>query len=122
MFCLNHSVPHEDCADCRPTVTRMRPTVFAELAAAELHRGTGCCAACEYLYFGQPALCPRCKQQVRLVGAPDDGLLTRLSVMHGSADRAERSSGQAGRGEPATAAMVLGRPPALASRARTAEA
>jgi hypothetical protein len=122
MFCLHHPVPHEDCADCRPTVTRMRPTVFAELAAAELHRGTGCCAACEYLYFGQPARCPRCRQPLHLVDEPGDGLLARADVLHLSADRATWSAGQGRHAEPATAALVLGRPPALTSRARTAEA
>lgn len=122
MFCRHHSVPHEDCADCRPTVTRMRPTVFAELAAAELHRGTGCCAACEYLYFGQPDRCPRCGQPVRLEGALADDLPRRSPDRHLPTDRSERLTGQGRRSESSTAARVPGRPPALALRPTTAEA
>lgn len=64
MFCSNHPIPQEDCAACEPTLVSMRPTVFAELAAAELRNGTDCCAVCEYLYFGKPTVCPRCNSPV----------------------------------------------------------
>jgi hypothetical protein len=38
----------------------MRPTVFAELAAAELRSGTECCRGCDYVYYEVIDNCPRC--------------------------------------------------------------
>jgi len=38
----------------------MRPTVFAELAAAEMRSGTECCRGCDYVYREVVAKCPRC--------------------------------------------------------------
>lgn len=121
MFCYKHSVPHEDCADCRPTVTRMRPTVFAELAAAELHRGTGCCTACEYLYFGQPARCPRCKLPVQPAGAKADVFAARPPALGRPAGEAEWVRGLDRRAERSTAGMLSSRPATHADRARKAE-
>ena len=60
MFCADHSYPHEDCPDCLATVAAMRPTVFAELAAAELCSGTESCRSCDYVYHEVLAQCPRC--------------------------------------------------------------
>lgn len=60
MFCANHSYPHEDCPDCLATVTAMRPTVFAELAAAELRSGTMSCHGCEFVFVEAVDNCPRC--------------------------------------------------------------
>jgi hypothetical protein len=41
-------------------VAAMRPTVFAELAAAELCSGTECCPDCDYVYYEAVAKCPQC--------------------------------------------------------------
>ena len=60
MFCVNHSIPHEDCPNCLSTVAAMRPTVFAELAASELRSGTETCRGCDYIYHEVVAECPRC--------------------------------------------------------------
>ena len=60
MFCADHPYPHEDCPDCRVTLKAMRPTVFAELAAAELRSGTVCCRGCEFVFFDAVDNCPRC--------------------------------------------------------------
>lgn len=60
MFCVSHSIPHEDCPHCRKTVSAMRPTVFAELAAAELSAGTVCCLGCDLVYREALDACPRC--------------------------------------------------------------
>ena len=60
MFCATHTIPHEDCPDCRTVVAAMRPTVFAELAAAELCSGTECCPDCDYVYYEAVAKCPQC--------------------------------------------------------------
>ncbi|HEY9065233.1 MAG TPA: hypothetical protein VIO33_09640, partial [Burkholderiaceae bacterium] len=60
VFCAHHSIPHEDCANCRPLVAAMRPTVFAELAAVELCSGTECCPECDYVYHEAVARCPQC--------------------------------------------------------------
>jgi hypothetical protein len=38
----------------------MRPTVFAELAAAEMRSGTECCRGCDYIFQEVVATCPRC--------------------------------------------------------------
>ena len=38
----------------------MRPTVFAELAAAELCSGTESCPDCDYVYCEAVANCPQC--------------------------------------------------------------
>ena len=40
----------------------MRPTVFAELAAAEMRSGTECCSRCDYVYHEVAAKCPRCAE------------------------------------------------------------
>jgi hypothetical protein len=50
VFCTSHSIPHEDCPNCLTTVAAMRPTVFAELAAAEMRSGTESCGSCDYVY------------------------------------------------------------------------
>lgn len=60
MFCATHMIPHEDCPNCRATVAAMRPTVFAELAAAELRSGTESCPDCDYVYYEAVAKCPQC--------------------------------------------------------------
>jgi hypothetical protein len=60
VFCANHSIPHEDCPHCLTTVAAMRPTVFAELAAAELRSGTEYCRSCDFVYYQVVAECPRC--------------------------------------------------------------
>jgi hypothetical protein len=60
VFCAHHSIPHEDCPSCTTTVAAMRPTVFAELAAAELCSGTECCPDCDYVYYEAVAACPQC--------------------------------------------------------------
>ena len=60
MFCATHSIPHEDCPNCRTVVAAMRPTVFAELAAAELCSGTECCPDCDYVYYEAVSKCPQC--------------------------------------------------------------
>jgi hypothetical protein len=60
MFCANHSIPHEGCPNCQTLVRTMRPTVFAELAAAELRSGTVCCAGCNFVYFDVSDECPQC--------------------------------------------------------------
>jgi hypothetical protein len=62
VFCSCHSVPHEDCARCASTVATMRPTVFAELAAAELRSGTEFCTACDFVYCEAVTKCPRCSE------------------------------------------------------------
>jgi hypothetical protein len=62
MFCANHTIPHEDCPNCRTVVAAMRPTVFAELAAAELCSGTECCPDCDYVYYEAVAKCPQCHE------------------------------------------------------------
>jgi hypothetical protein len=71
MFCTKHSIPHENCPSCLPTVVAMRPTVFAELAAAELHAGTHVCPRCDYLLYQAVASCPRCVAPYRLQGRPE---------------------------------------------------
>ncbi len=38
----------------------MRPTIFAELAAAEMRSGTECCRGCDYVFREVVAKCPRC--------------------------------------------------------------
>jgi hypothetical protein len=38
----------------------MRPTVFAELAAAELCSGTECCPDCDHVFCEAVAKCPQC--------------------------------------------------------------
>ena len=78
MFCAHHQIPHEDCPTCLPTVAAMRPTVFAELAAAELCSGTESCPDCDYVYYEAVATCPQCgelhpfhpQRQRRPAGAP----------------------------------------------------
>lgn len=61
MFCVSHSIPHEDCPPCRKTVSAMRPTVFAELVAAELSAGTVCCClGCDLVHREALDACPRC--------------------------------------------------------------
>lgn len=60
MFCLTHLIPHEDCSGCRMTVATMRPTIFAELAAAELRSGTECCRGCDYIFYEAVTRCPQC--------------------------------------------------------------
>jgi len=60
MFCANHSIPHEDCRHCQVTVKSMRPTIFAELAAAELRSGTECCPDCDFIYHEAIECCPQC--------------------------------------------------------------
>jgi hypothetical protein len=60
MFCSKHLIPHEDCIHCLGTVAAMRPTVFAELAAAELRSGTECCSGCGYIFYEAVACCPDC--------------------------------------------------------------
>jgi hypothetical protein len=60
MFCASHSIPHEDCGHCQVTVKSMRPTIFAELAAAELRSGTECCPVCDFIYHQAIASCPQC--------------------------------------------------------------
>lgn len=60
MFCHRHPIPHEDCIDCRATVSAMRPTVFAELAAIELCAGTAECVGCGYVRYASAGGCPRC--------------------------------------------------------------
>jgi hypothetical protein len=60
MFCAYHPIPHEDCPRCLPMIAAMRPTVFAELAAAELQFGTECCADCDFVFDRVVSECPRC--------------------------------------------------------------
>jgi len=60
MFCATHTIPHENCPSCRPTVAAIRPTVFAELAAVELCSGTESCPDCDYVYHEAVARCPQC--------------------------------------------------------------
>lgn len=60
VFCVSHSIPHEGCPTCLTTVAAMRPTVFAELAAAEMRSGTECCRGCDYVFREVVAECPRC--------------------------------------------------------------
>lgn len=68
MFCAHHSIPHEDCPTCLPTVAVMRPTVFAELAAAELLAGTSVCRGCDYVFYKFIAACPRCAAPHPILG------------------------------------------------------
>jgi hypothetical protein len=68
MFCLTHLIPQEDCAGCRGTVATMRPTIFAELAAAELASGTECCPRCNHLFYEAVANCPQCGEPSPLQG------------------------------------------------------
>lgn len=65
MFCISHSIPHEDCCHCRKTVAAMRPSVFAELAAVEVSAGTVCCGGCDLVYRESLAVCPRCARAQR---------------------------------------------------------
>ena len=60
MFCVHHPIPHEDCPHCLTTIAAMRPTVFAELAAAELGSGIECCPSCDHVYDEAVAKCPQC--------------------------------------------------------------
>ena len=60
VFCASHSIPHESCPTCLTTVAAMRPTIFAELAAAEMRSGTECCRGCDYVFREVVAKCPRC--------------------------------------------------------------
>ena len=60
VFCGSHSIPHEGCPTCLTTVAAMRPTIFAELAAAEMRSGTECCRGCDYVFREVVAKCPRC--------------------------------------------------------------
>jgi hypothetical protein len=60
VFCAYHPIPHEDCPNCQTMVAAMRPTVFAELAAAELCSGTEFCPDCDYVYYEAVAKCPQC--------------------------------------------------------------
>jgi uncharacterized OB-fold protein len=60
VFCPSHLIPQEDCPDCRVTVKAMRPTIFAELAAAELRSGTESCRDCDYIFYMPLERCPRC--------------------------------------------------------------
>jgi len=60
VFCARHSIPHEGCPTCLTTVAAMRPTIFAELAAAEMRSGTECCRGCDYVFREVVAKCPRC--------------------------------------------------------------
>jgi hypothetical protein len=62
MFCATHTIPHENCPSCRPTVAAIRPTVFAELAAVELCSGTESCPDCDYVYYEAVARCPQCDE------------------------------------------------------------
>lgn len=71
MFCTRHSIPHENCPSCLPTLVAMRPTVFAELAAAELHAGTHVCEDCDYVLYQAVAACPRCAAPYPLEGRPE---------------------------------------------------
>lgn len=61
MFCAYHPIPHEDCPLCQPMISAMRPTVFAELAAAELQFGTESCADCGFVFDRVVSECPRCR-------------------------------------------------------------
>ncbi len=70
MFCVNHSIPHEDCPNCLTTVTAMRPTIFAELAAAELRSGTECCPGCDFVYYEVIDACPRCGEPHPFLAGP----------------------------------------------------
>jgi len=60
VFCATHPIPHEDCSHCLATVKAMRPTIFAELAAAELRSGTDCCHGCDFIYYEIVDTCPQC--------------------------------------------------------------
>jgi len=62
MSCTKHTIPHEDCPHCLTTVRAMRPTVFAELATAELRSGTECCPGCGFVYYDVIDECPHCGQ------------------------------------------------------------
>jgi len=70
VFCATHSIPHEDCPHCLTTVAGMRPTVFAELAAAELRSGTECCRGCDYVYYEVIDKCPRCGEPHPFLAEP----------------------------------------------------
>ena len=60
MFCNFHAVPQEECRHCRAVVTNLRPSIFAELAAAELRSGTECCVRCDYVFYQAVDRCPGC--------------------------------------------------------------
>lgn len=60
MFCSEHLIPHDGCPHCRGAAAMMRPTVFAELAAAELRSGTECCDGCGYIFYDALEHCPVC--------------------------------------------------------------
>ena len=95
MFCTTHMIPHEDCPNCRTVVAAMRPTVFAELAAAELCSGTESCPDCDYVYYEAVAKCPQC-------GEPHPFHPQRWRTS-GSAPVARRLQGAQDRGFPASA-------------------
>lgn len=80
MFCASHSIPHEDCGHCRKTLTAMRPSVFAELAAVEVSAGTVCCLGCDLVYREALAACPRC---ARTRGHLSDGTWEPAASLEG---------------------------------------
>jgi len=73
MPCTVHLVPHVACLHCRVAGGAMRPTVFAELAAAELASGVDSCPRCDYVYAEFAPVCPRCQRpHPRLASRDDD--------------------------------------------------
>ncbi|MEW6705186.1 MAG: hypothetical protein AB1430_10085 [Pseudomonadota bacterium] len=60
MFCSKHDIPQVGCLNCHTAASAMRPTVFAELAAAELKSGTECCRNCDYIFYEAAEHCPQC--------------------------------------------------------------
>lgn len=62
MGCTRHAVAHVACLHCRAAIGALRPTVFAELAAAELGSGTATCPGCGDLLAAPPDACPRCSR------------------------------------------------------------
>ena len=74
VFCSSHLIPQEDCPNCHATVKAMRPTVFAELAAAELRSGTESCRDCDYIFYVAVERCPRCGAMNPLGVETDDAL------------------------------------------------
>jgi hypothetical protein len=72
MFCSHHLIPHESCAGCQATLSAMRPTVFAELAAAELSAGIDCCDRCGYIFCEPSVRCFQCGTHRALLTEFDD--------------------------------------------------
>lgn len=71
MFCSKHLVPQEGCMHCRSAVATIRPTVFAELAAAELRSGTECCQSCGFIFYDALEHCLECGEPNPLSPAPE---------------------------------------------------